>query len=383
MCKDAAFKAKLKIAMTATIDISPSTSSDDRELHLTYNASPPEKQALSATSEMEKIATLFCRLLPKMGAIERLEKLDIGSLNRFWKITSEQGCYLLRQFKEPIDYRQFRKLAFAAQSASVNMLGPEVFATDGPTRSLVMRPLDAVEWPPFEIDSIPYFESMRALRAFHKLSLNTSPFFGPPDQLYPFHFIAAKCSPLFKARNIPRQFFVALKGMIDLFERARPWLEANATVYHGDFHRENILLTKELDVWGIHVIGFDFCEFGHPYYDVVKFCIGLTRAQRHALFTEYLGKKNSTLQEKVHLEINHFAYLTMVAIVCFQSLLDKPSSLEDPQMTREEMEEMLDSQEKLPPFTSILKRDNTSKQRQLGAVYAIGELLRKIEHLPA
>lgn len=383
LCKDAAFKPKLKIPMTATIDIPLLTSSREGQAHRAYSASPPERRLLSAIGELERTAALFCRLLPEIGPLEQLKRLDIGTANRFWKIISKQDSYLLRQFKKPIEYRQFRKIAHVAQAASSNFLGPEVLATDGPTRSIVMKPVDTVTWPRFEIDSIPYFESMRALRAFHNLSLNTSSLFDPPDQLYPFHFIATKCTQLFEMRDIPRHFFVALKSMIDLFERTRPWLEANATVYHGDFQKDNILLTKELDVWGLQMIGFDYCEIGHPFYDVAKFCIGLTREQRHALFIEYLGKKQPTLQEKVHLEINHFAYLMIVAIVCFQTLMQKPSSNEDPRLTRAEMEKMLDSEDQLPPFTSILKPHNTSKQRQLGAIYAIGELVRKIEHLPA
>lgn len=347
-----------------------------------FPASPSEIEALS-TKNVEKTVQLFRQLVPTANPILQLNELQIGTSKSFWKVRAGDESYLLQQFKEPLRAQSFAKLAAAAQLASREILGPRVLAVDPASRTLVLEQIDAVPWPRFELDAIPYLESMRALRAFHQLNLRSAPpFSDAPDQIFPFHFIATKCSELFRARDVPRHFFVALKKIIDLFEQMRPWMETFATVCHGDFHRKNVLLTQEMGVWKATLIGFDFCELGHPYYDIAKFCMGLTKQQRLALFKEYLGEKQPNLQDIVHLEANHLALLMIVATTCLLTVLRSSPTDGDLPMSFREMEQMLDANDPLPSFIDVLRIESTLRQKQLGAVYALAELLRKVDFLP-
>ena len=121
-------------------------------------------------------------------------------------------------------------------------------------------------------------------------------------------------------------------------------------------------------------------SIGDPLFDVVKFSVALPQKCRMKMLSEYIGERLPTIQEQAHFELMDLALLMVIVIVRFKSAQNVQGFSQE-RLTKEEMEKMLDSKDPLPSFLTMPFGDTSPKARQKGAVYALGELLKRSEAL--
>ncbi len=214
---------------------------------------------------------------------------------------------------------------------------------------------------------------MEVLKAFHeKMPTNT---LGKKGSFAPFDFIFYTGNLLEKEATIPSHFSVALRRVQTIFNELKPWLTENAKLCHGDFTKHNVLLSKDFTPV---LIDFDSASMGDPLFDVIKFSLPLSNDQRFELFKAYLGKQTPSIEEVKHFKAMDLSMLMLIATLRFQSAPKNPS----PEMLSvAKMEALLDSEKALPSFLNIPFEDTSAKARQLGALYALAEFLKKSEEI--
>ncbi|WP_068467553.1 hypothetical protein [Candidatus Protochlamydia phocaeensis] len=109
---------------------------------------------------------------------------------------------------------------------------------------------------------------------------------------------------------------------------------------------------------------------------MVKFSVVLSQEYRQELFHAYLGDRLPTAQEKAHFELMALALLMVITTVRFKSAQNAQGSSQE-RLSKEELEDMLNSQEPLPSFLKMPFGDNSAKARQKGATYALAEFLKR------
>lgn len=317
-------------------------------------------------------------MLPKGESILHMEIIEGGFSNNLWRVDTETQSYILRSPKSKNQPSDFLQMLSVSKHASKCGISPQLVGEHTANQLMLLEYIEQMPWPTYEENSGPYNATMKVLKSFHD---NMQPLLVKEreNSYEPFAFIFKEGKSLEMSLDIPIHFSVALKKVEAIYERLKPWLKNHATLCHGDFHEGNVLLSKEKKCTPF-LIDFDSLAIGDPFFDVVKFSVALPWQYRMELLSEYVGGRPLTTQEKAHFELMDHALLMVIAIVRFQSAAKLLEFSQD-RLTKEEMEEMLDSKDPLPSFLTIPFKDSSPKAKQMGAIYALGEFLRRSEAL--
>lgn len=338
----------------------------------TYHFARRKKYAISIVDVDECIK----QMLPQGESIQKMEKVEGGFSNNLWRIDTETRSYMLRSPKkknQPSDFMQILEISKQAFTCGIS---PEIFGEDRNNQHMLLEYIEHEPWPAYEENPEPYKATMKALKCFHenmqsRLSKNKK------NSYSPFTLIFNESEDLEKSSDMPMHFSRALKKVKIIYKRLKPWLKNHATLCHGDFHKGNVLLSKERWLTPF-LIDFDSMSIGDPLFDVVKFSVALPQKCREEMLSEYIGDGLPTKQEQAHFELMDLALLMVIVIVRFKSAQNAQGQ---ERLTKEEMEKMLDAKESLPSFLTMPFGDTSPKARQKGAVYALGELLKRSEAL--
>ncbi len=308
--------------------------------------------------------------LPYLKNPVKIEALEGGFTNAIYRIDTKHASFIHRTPKEKGDEAKFRKVLELTKKAAAFSLGPKVFGESVPHQEMLLEYIESAPWPTYEIDPQPFEKTMEYLQAYHKRVKEPK-----TNRFAPFNWIIDESDRLV---DMPDEFYAAVLKIKAMQERLRPWLEEHATLCHGDFHKGNVLLKKQRKCFRPYLIDFDSNAIGHPYIDVVKFSVALPQNARMKLFSCYLGKRKPTKEEVQHFEFLDLALLMVITIVRFRSAQKADPILK--RLSKEEMEKMLRSKEKLPSFLSINFKDTSPEARQKGALYALAEFMQRFTH---
>jgi thiamine kinase-like enzyme len=332
-------------------------------------ATPPPIE--NGTSDIKRrIKKIFAG---ENSAIE-IQKVEGGFSNNIWRIRASCGSYIFRSPKKVMEKALFAHVLTVAKTVFKVGIGPEVVSEDLERQEMLLRYVENSPWPSYDETAEPYRQTMRSIRQFHD-SMPLVPL--PPKTIdySPFSFIISDGKKL-EISRLPKHFSVAIERLKRILQALTPWLEKHATLCHGDFHKGNVLLKKHEKGYKADLIDFDSLANGHPFFDVVKLSVALSHEKRLELFSAYLGHNPPTKQELAHFELLDLALLMVVAVVRFKSAINA-QSVQQPGLSKEELEHILNSPEPLPSFLSVTFKDTSPEARQKGALYALSEFLNK------
>jgi thiamine kinase-like enzyme len=339
-----------------------------------YHFAREKKYATSIISLDECIK----RMLPSGEEIQKMEKVEGGFSNNLWRVDTKTKSYILRSPKKKYRPSDFIQILEVSKHAFKHGISPEVFGEDRDNQHMLLEYIENVPWPSYEENFEPYKATMKVLKCFHE---NMQSHLLKEKEIFyaPFTLVFNEIKGFEKSPIMPIHFSRALKKVEIIQEQLKPWLKNHATLCHGDFHKGNVLLSKKRKLMPL-LIDFDSTPMGDPIFDVVKFSVALPHKYRIEMFSEYLGGRFPTKKEHAHFELMDLALLMVIVIVRFKSAQSAQGPFQE-YLTKEEMEEMLDSKEPLPSFLTMSFGDTSPKARQKGAVYALGEFLKRSEAL--
>ena len=297
----------------------------------------------------------------------QLEKISGGCANDLWKVEMPFGViHILRTPKVKVSEVLFSRISEISKRAFEAGVGVKVLEIHYDEQKLLLEYIKEERWPTYDVDREPYHATMKALKCFHeKVSLSIH----PEAYFAPFSFIFNASTSLQTHPDMPVHYTTAIKRTNQIYAQLQPLLKNNAVLCHGDFHKGNVLLSKNCPP---KLIDFDSAAFGDPLFDVVKFSVALPKPARQSLFAEYL-ERVPTPQDQSHYELADLALLMVITTVRFKSV--PPDT--QPRLTKSEMETLLDSPTPLPSFLNVPFGDTSPKARQLGALYALSEFLSR------
>lgn len=307
-------------------------------------------------------------MLPKEESLIRVEQLKGGFANTIWQVYTNKGRYILREKAKKVTASAFAKDMEMAKKASEHGIGPEVIGTNVRRQQILLQYIEHVDWPKFKKNSEPYKKAMIALKIFHE-KMPSSRRFDKSDTYAPFSYIFYKGKQMKDA--LPLEFSLALEKLETILEGLTPWLKEHAALCHGDFSKANVLLSKDFSP---HLIDFDSASIGDPVLDVAKFSLSLSKEERLELFRIYLGSSSLSEEEIKHFELIDLSLLMLISTCRFDAA-QKCSSAE--KLSKHEMEEILHSEEAPPSFLKVSFKDPSSKAKQLAALFALYEFLRR------
>jgi thiamine kinase-like enzyme len=265
------------------------------------------------------------------------------------------------------------------QIAAKLKIGPQLIASDREQQKMVLEYIDCKPWPAFEENSAPYHEAMRLLRKFHNKSpksIERKDQEFAPFSISPFSIIDRGREMVKEIQALPRHFAQAIEKVASIFHTLSPWLKANATFCHVDFHKKNALF----DGSRVLLIDWETTRWGDPLLDVVKFSLGLDQEVRMQLYATYLGPEHELLpSERAHFQMMDLTLLAVVAVIRMRLAYSAQLPASEEMMSREKMEQLLDHPSNLPSFLSIPDTDRAPKDLQRGALYALAEFAQKTE----
>lgn len=312
------------------------------------------------------------QILPKGERAQKMEMLEGGFSNNLWRVDTATRSYILRSPQEKSQHSDFIRILEASKHAFKCGISPQVFGEHIDNQHILLEYIEHVPWPSYEENSAPYLATMKLLKCFHE----NMPFHLPKETSYlPFTLIFNESESLENSPDMPSHFSKALKKVETILEQLKSWLKNHATLCHGDFHKGNVLLSKEKRLTPL-LIDFDSMSAGDPFFDVVKFSVALPQKYRMEMLYEYLGGRFPTKQEHAHVELMDLVLLMVISIVRFKS-----AQTSQERLSKEEMERMLNSEGPLPSFFQMPFGDISPKARQLGAIYALGEFLKRSKAL--
>ena len=218
-------------------------------------------------------------------------------------------------------------------------------------------------------------EMVEALKRFHDEV--RVPF---PQNSYPcpFNMFFSPDAEALRTDTIPSEVATAFKRCATIFKALHPLIKPNV-LCHGDFHTGNTPLPSDSKHSPL-ITNFESASSGDPLFDVVKFSVRLAPRDRRNLFITYLGDRDPTEQETAHFELMDLLLLMVVVRVRFGSAQRwLAEGTGGPSMTTAEMEALCQSKDPLPSFLSIPFGQMVVRDRQLGAIYALHEFLRRTE----
>jgi thiamine kinase-like enzyme len=310
------------------------------------------------------------QLLPKEENFDVVE-IPKGFSGKKFSVTTNQNRYCLYIRDEKCD--TFPWELKVSQCAASLQVSPQLISSDMTRKQMMFQYISCKEWPSFEENSKPYFEAMRLLKVFHdkakKLIQNDK-----PVTVSPFSYIIERGKTMMKETpSLPKQFSQIVERVQVIFDSSVEVLKNTATFCHGDFHKDNALY----DGKRVFLIDWETTSWGDPIIDVVKFSLRLKAEDRMKLYEEYLGH-SPTPQEKAHFQLIDIAFLAVVVIVRM-GLAYSQKVLSSELLSQSEMEQILQSTDKLPSFLAVSFADSSPKSRQKGALYALAEFLRRTD----
>jgi aminoglycoside phosphotransferase (APT) family kinase protein len=321
-------------------------------------------------SSPKTVENCIQKMLPKEESLVSIEPLQGGFMNTIWQVYTSKGRYILREKAGKVSASAFLKDIEMAKKASEYGIGPEVIGINVRRQQILLEYIEHVEWPKFTKNSEPYKKAMLALKIFHE-KMPASRRFDKSDSYAPFSYIFYK-GKLMKEK-LPMEFSLALEKLEAILEELTPWLKEHAVLCHGDFCKANVLLSKDLSP---HLIDFDSASIGDPLLDVVKFSLNLSKEARLELFRTYLGISSLSEKEIRHFEMMDLSILMLITTCRFDAA-QKLSSEE--KLSTFEMERILRSKEPLPSFREVSFKINSAKTKQLAALFALSEFLKRSE----
>lgn len=297
--------------------------------------------------------------------------------------TAADHHYVFRYPKKPFNETRFTKILSLAQKAAFLQVSPDIYNWNIDQQQMLMHYIENARWPAYQVNEQPYHATMCLLKKFHDhMRLDVV---SDEQQSYtPFNWIVTGGKKLLDNPHIPDHLGLAIARVQLLAEKVAPWLELNATICHGDFHKGNVLLAHSGEGLRPWIIDFDSMGVGDPYFDVVKFSRNLQPHQREELFQCYVGESLLTPEEKEHFDIVDKIFLMVVAVIRFKAALETleltpQSDVLADALSKKDMEELLNSSDSLPSQSTIPASNPDVKMKQLGAVYALHEFLKKTE----
>lgn len=325
---------------------------------------------------LESLEESLQRLLPYGESIEKIEPLKGGFANYIWEVYTKKNHYILREKRRTVPSRSFMRDLKISQKAFAYQMGPKVLGANTTRQQILLEYIEHVPWPFYKKNFTPYEDTMRLLRSFHdQMPTHTS--IGKKTIYAPFYSLFnMRNSLLESAEEIPSQFFVAAKKMEEVFQNIYPWLQKHARLCHGDFCKDNVLLTQTFQPT---LIDFDSAFLGDPFFDIIKFSAALPLEKRLELFKAYLGDKEPSLQQLCHFKLMDLTFLMVIATLRFQSA--QTSNCPEERLSKADMEEILNSKEPLPSWFEVSFGDNSPQTKQTAALYALSEFLRRMPEL--
>jgi len=288
-----------------------------------------------------------------------------GFENNLWLVSDAHGKHVVRAPKTLKTEVHFEKILSITKLASSLRVAPLLKSYDKKRQELCLEYIDTMSWPTYQDNQAPYRATMKILRIFHETPQATH---NKPKTYAPFDFIF-NLTKGFDQTRMPKQFLEALEKINDIYEELRPWLEKNAVLYHGDFHKGNVLLEKTTG--HPFLIDFDCVAYGHPYFDITKFTLTLAQEERLELFKSYLGKKPSKEQ------LRHFRLVDLVTIVVI-AVNRYHWGEKEGKLSKTEMEAICEAKDN-PSFLKVTFADPSPDARLKGSIYAIQEFFSRLE----
>lgn len=316
-------------------------------------------------------------MLPPQEHVIDLVKMEGGWSNDIWQVQTESNLYILRKKNRKTHTSSFAKNLEITKTAFALGIGPCVIGENSSKKEMLLEYIAHISWPSYEENSIPYQETMKKLKIFHE-KMPHHLLDDQPSGCFPFTGILSIGKQLVENALTPPSFSVALAKIETIFQELKPWLQEHQTLCHGDFYKQNVLLKND---YTPVLIDFDSSSIGDPFLDVAKFSLTLPLEQRYELLQTYLGKA-PTLEESRHFELVDLSLLMLVATIRFQ-VLQHRGFFSDPILSPSEMEALLQSSDPLPSFLEVPFEDRSYKTKQLGALYALAEFLKRAEEIKA
>lgn len=329
-----------------------------------------------AAEEPNRLVDDIYKLLGPNEAIVDIQPIGGGFANELWLVATQGGRYVMRAPHEYAAAETFERSLAVGLLAAEWHLAPPILAVDKHKQQTLMAYVSSEPWPLYQDAAEPFQRAMEVLRTWHDrlAPLAVDWPHAPPA---PFAGIFERGDQLASYPQVPVHFSVARQRCQRMLACLQPWLEQHATLCHGDFHKGNVLLSAGDEKYWPLIIDFDTVVWGHPFFDVAKFSAGMAPQARWELLRSYLGRVPTSVDES-HFELMDVALLMVVALVRYESALAGAGG-EGDLLSKEQAEALLNAPELLPSFTSIPFGEQSPQMRQLGAIYALGEFLRRTE----
>ncbi len=330
----------------------------------------------ASLTSFESLEKSLQRLLPRGETIVKIEPLKGGFANYIWEVYTQHNHYILREKRKIVSPGSFMRDLKISQQAFQYHMGPKVLGANTKKQQILLEYITHSSWPFYKTNFEPYQAAMKLLRAFH----DQMPIHRHIDKktiFAPFYSIFnMRNSLLATSTEIPTHFFSAAKKIEEVFQKIHPWLQKHARLCHGDFCKANVLLTEKLN---LKLIDFDSSFLGDPFFDIIKFSASLPLEKRLELFKSYLGDKEPTLEQLCHFKLMDLTFLMVIATLRFQSA--ETSECKEEKLSKNSMEEILNSQEPLPSWSEAPFGNNSPKIKQTAALYALAEFLQRLPEL--
>lgn len=307
------------------------------------------------------------------------EPLAGGMSNNIIRFKTPDKTFVFRYPKTKSAPSRFERILAISQKAARLKLSPEVHGVNNEKQHVLMEHIEETSWPLYTENPQPYHSTMNVLRKYHD-AMRPEALQSNPQSFAPFAGTLAGTEKLTLNPEMPEQLHRAYDVVRKYHDETKPWLQENATWYHGDFKLGNVLLAPPstpcgpLTPW---LIDFDSANIGHPYFDVVKFSQKLPEESRLALLQAYL-RREATNEERKHFKITDNARRMVVANIRLQAALDAVRRARPDQklLSKTEMHQLLESTQALPTQSTYSLDDPNPEHQQLAAAYALHEFLR-------
>lgn len=256
------------------------------------------------------------------------------------------------------------------QAAGILKVGPKIFIEDYQRGEFLFDYITICEWPSFNEDSMPYYQTMQALKKFHQRI--TGKVVVPSHvqgKFNPWTGLIKRAVSLWqKEKQLPAHFYTMIVKLKLIFLSVQNWLELNATFCHCNFERQNVLF----DGKQVYVVGWKDFGWGHPFFDVVRFSQGLEEGDAIKIFENYLGHPPND-REIAHFYLIHLTLLASVVVTRFgEAYQSRTANL----IHKMEAEDLLNAKE-LPSHTTVALVSEKTKQKC--GIFALSEFLRRTD----
>ena len=234
------------------------------------------------------------RLFP--GRVRGLEPLGGGITNRNFKITLDEGAYVLRIGGKDTELLGIDRHAehAAAKAAAAVGVGPEVVAFVDPEGYLVTRFVEGDPVPPAELrrpDAL--HETATLLRRVHE---------GPafPARFDSFRVVEAyHATALAHGVQVPAEYEAAKARADEIERKLGPRPEHPC---HNDLLNANFIRSPQ----GIRIVDWEYAGMGDRYFDLANFAVNhdLTADDEVLLLDAYFGERRDG--DRAHLRLMRF-----------------------------------------------------------------------------